>query len=125
MNAHDVDGLCALMTRDHVFVDNVGEFITGHDALRQAWQRYFELVPDYVVHIEHVLSSGNRVALLGRARGTLADCGRLDPENCWEVPAAWQAVIVGDAVSRWQVYADTEPVRRIMQRVAPKTPGDG
>ena len=38
----------------------------------------------------------------------------LRPENRWEIPAAWQANIRGERVAVWRVFADLEPVRRIL-----------
>lgn len=35
-------------------------------------------------------------------------------ENHWEITAAWKAVVRGGYVSEWRVYADNEPVWKIM-----------
>jgi uncharacterized protein (TIGR02246 family) len=117
INAHDVAGLAALMTDDHVFLDGMGDSLQGRDAMREAWHAYFAMVPDYWIRAEHVLAAGDTVAVLGRAGGTYAPGGRLDPANRWEAPAAWQARIRGGRVALWQVHADNEPLRRILERV--------
>jgi hypothetical protein len=34
----------------------------------------------------------------------------------WSIPAAWLAVLKGGSIASWQVYADTGPVHKIMDR---------
>jgi ketosteroid isomerase-like protein len=36
INAHDVDGLAALMTEDHRFIDSLGQIVRGREAVRAA-----------------------------------------------------------------------------------------
>jgi len=40
--------------------------------------------------------------------------GELLPKNHWEIPAAWKAVVQRGRISEWRVYADNEPVWKIM-----------
>ena len=54
------------------------------------------------------------VGLFGTAQGTYSVNGKLVSENHWEIPAAWKAVVQGGRVSEWRVYADNEPVWKIM-----------
>jgi hypothetical protein len=58
--------------------------------------------------------------MLGVARGTYSPDGQLRAENRWETPAAWRALVeYGPAedglVAEWRVYADNEPMRRLMR----------
>lgn len=114
INRREVEGLVALMTEDHVFVDALGARVQGREAMRKAWSGYFGWFPDYTITCTDVLEKGEVVALFGAARGTYSVGGKLLPENRWEVPAAWKAVVRGDRVAEWRVYADNEPARRIM-----------
>ena len=120
INAHDVDGMCALMDEDHTFIDGLGHSIKGREAMGQAWQSYFAMIPDYWIKIERVLEDETAVSIFGTAGGTVARDGRLDPANRWEIPAAWLAVVGPTGIVRWQVFADTGPVREIMARIAKK-----
>jgi hypothetical protein len=122
INAHDVDGICALMEENHV-IDGLGCSVTGREAMRNAWQAYFAMVPDYWIRIERLLQQETVVAAFGKAGGTFADNGRLDAANRWEVPAAWQAIVGDSGVAVWQVFMDNEPIRQIMARLAKKTEG--
>lgn len=117
INAHDADGLSTLMTEDHSFVDGDGERHTGREAMRKGWGDYFEMVPDFWIKIEKIFQKENTVALFGRSGGTYVPSGKLDPQNAWEVPAAWQVIIQADKVLTWQVYVDSDPLRRIIARV--------
>ena len=110
INAHDVDGLIALMTEDHAFIDSLGKAIRGSKWMRPAWKAYFEFCPDYWITHELVIADGETVAIFGKAGGTIAG------EHTWETPAAWKAVIKDGRVQEWRVYADNKPVYDIMAR---------
>ena len=49
INARNVDGLCALMTDDHVFLDGLGNRMQGRESMRKGWAEYFRMFPDYRV----------------------------------------------------------------------------
>jgi ketosteroid isomerase-like protein len=116
INAHTLDGLYELMTEDHTFVDGGGDVTRGRNAMRDAWQGYFRMMPDYVVTAEHILSAGNTVGIFGKASGTYTSDGRLKRENSWEVPAAWLAIIRDGKIAHWQVYVDSDSVSRIIAK---------
>ena len=114
INRHDVAGLAALMTEDHRFVDGLGQEVRGRERMAEGWRGYFAWFPDYSVRVEHALSGGNVVALMGTAQGTYCVSGRTPTENHWQIPAAWKAMIRNECVAEWRVYADNEPVWKIM-----------
>jgi ketosteroid isomerase-like protein len=93
INAADVDGIVALMTDDHVFVDGLGNRVAGKEKMRGGWNYYFSMFPDYRVSHEEILSEHDLVAVFGSASGTLAVKGALPKANHWEAPAAWKAVV--------------------------------
>lgn len=114
INCHDVAGLVALMTEDHRFVDGLGQEVQGPEQMEQGWRGYFAWFPDYSIRVDNALSDGNVVALLGAAQGTYATKRNAPSGNHWEIPAAWKAVIRSERVAEWRVYADNEPVWKIM-----------
>lgn len=141
INRRDVDGLAELMTPGHRFVDSLGNVVEGREKMRAGWVGYFRMVPDYSIEIEESfcgedpgnadpsappsLLSGfaqddkaNVVVTLGMARGTYAPDGELKPENRWETAVALRALIVDGKVAEWRVYADNEPMRRLMREGA-------
>jgi ketosteroid isomerase-like protein len=116
INAHDADGLAALMTADHVFIDSLGERVS-RPAIETGWKQYFEMVPDYWVRIDRTLSDKDTSILLGTAGGTYVPSNReMKLENKWETPAVWVAQIRGERVSEWRIYADNEPIREKMRK---------
>lgn len=116
INAHNVEGLCALMSADHRFVDSIGHSFHGREGMQTAWEGYFAWFPDYQITVEDLLEQGELVLVTGRASGTYAVDGKLPDENFWEVPAAWKALVVDGQLTYWQVYADNHPVREIMKK---------
>jgi ketosteroid isomerase-like protein len=114
INAADVDGLCALMTEDHVFVDGLGNRFAGRAAMRGGWKMYFSMFPDYRVSHEDVFEAHNVVAIFGTASGTYAVNGKLPKENSWRIPAAWKAVVRDGQIAEWRVYCDNQPARKLM-----------
>jgi uncharacterized protein (TIGR02246 family) len=113
INAGNVDGLCALMTEDHLFVDGLGNRLQSREAMRKGWAGYFRMFPDYRVSYADVFSHGDVVAAFGSAEGTLAVKGELPEENHSSVPATWRAVVRDGVIAEWQVYADNQSARKI------------
>jgi ketosteroid isomerase-like protein len=114
INHHDVGGLVALMSEDHSFVDGLGQVVRGRERMEKGWLGYFGWFPDYSIRVDDMLNHGNLVALFGSAEGTYSVNGKLLAENHWKIPAAWKAVLREGRVSEWAVYADNEPVWKIM-----------
>ncbi len=118
VNAHDVEGLTALMTPGHTFVDSLGDRST-RPGIEDGWRQYFEMVPDYWVRVDRVFSEGNTAILVGMAGGTYASKGgAMREENKWETPAVWIARIEGQKVAEWRIYSDNEPIRKKMRKSA-------
>lgn len=116
INQGDVEAICELMTEDHRFIDSTGEVYDGRERMKKAWIDYYAIIPDYLIDISEALVSGNTVVLIGKASGTYAPDGEIQRENYWVVPAAWRAVVDGDKVKEWQIFADLEAVRKIARR---------
>ena len=118
INAHDLDGLAALLTPDHRFIDSLGVESGGRQTLRDGWRQYFRMVPDYRVEVVRAFVDEPEVMLVGTARGTYTADGQLDASNAWSTPGVWRARIRDELVAEWQVYADNEPIRRCMARAS-------
>lgn len=114
INRQDVDRLAELMTPTHRFIDSLGNTVEGREKMRQAWAAYFRMVPDYTVAIEEFYPGDPDVVMLGMASGTFTRDGQLHPENHWQTPIAIRASIDEGLVAEWRVYADNEPMRRLM-----------
>jgi ketosteroid isomerase-like protein len=116
INHQDVNELAKLMSSEHRFVDSLGTVIQGREKMRDGWAAYFRMVPDYTVAVEETFFDSSIVVMLGVARGTYVKDGAPLPENSWQTPAVWRAQIQGEKVVEWRVYADNEPIRRLMAK---------
>jgi len=116
INRRDPDKLAELMTEDHVFIDSLGRVMRGRETMRQGWRGYYAMCPDYRVSHEDMFANGNIVAVFGAAGGTISLGGKLTPENRWETPVAWRAVVENGLVKEWRVYADNKPVYDILAK---------
>lgn len=122
INRHDADKLAECMTEDHVFIDSLGQSVSGREKMRAGWRGYFAFCPDYRVSHEEIFSSGKQVAVFGAAEGTVAADGKLPPENKWRASAAWLAIVEDGLIKQWRIYADNKPVYDILARSRP-SPG--
>jgi hypothetical protein len=115
INSGDVDGICELMTDDHIFQDAMGERFIGREKMRGGWSAYFKIVRDYQVHPEEFFQTDDKLAIFGSASGVYAGNGEPSGNNFWEVPAAWRAVI-RDAFTR-----TINPCESSWARASPRT----
>lgn len=72
INSRDAAAVCSLLTSDSVFIDSLGNRMENADAgkLRQAWEGYFKMVPDYSISHSEIFANGDTVAMFGVAQGT-------------------------------------------------------
>lgn len=115
INSHDTASLANLTTEDFLFVDGLGKEVRGWRKMDLGWKGYFELFPDYSIQVDAVFSHDAMVGLFGYAQGTFSVGGEMPKENRWRIPAAWKAVVRDGLVAEWRVYADNEPVWKIMR----------
>lgn len=120
INGHDLEQMGALMTEGHVFIDAHNSHEEGRDKMLVGWRFYFEIFPDYKIEVEKVFVEGNEFALFGYAEGTYHNLKDEGDKAHWRLPASWKAVVDGDKIALWQVYADTKiPAEIIDRRAAP------
>jgi uncharacterized protein (TIGR02246 family) len=121
INLRSAEEIASLMTEDHVFIDSLGNRVTGREQMKKGWEGYFSMVPDYAITVDETFASGPVVVMLGAAHGTYSFGGELKPKNKWQTPAAWRAVVHESLVAEWRVYADNEPIRKIMAANSPSS----
>jgi ketosteroid isomerase-like protein len=112
INDHDVEGLGALMSDDHTFIDAHGNQISGREQMLTGWRGYFEWFPDYYIKITDVFQEGEAFALFGFAGGSFKG----KQSESWRLPAAWKASVKDSRVALWQVFADTKIPFEIIER---------
>lgn len=128
INRQDVESMVALMTPEHRFTDSLGNAARGREGMRQAWTLYFQMVPDYTLAIDETYVQDSSVVMLGTAGGTYShgfetvqQTGSPTPDGTskwaspWQTPAAVRALVEDGKVAEWRVYADNEPLRKLMR----------
>ncbi|UCH05363.1 MAG: nuclear transport factor 2 family protein [Candidatus Thorarchaeota archaeon] len=108
MNAGDSKGLMELQSEDFTLIDYEGGVYRG----RSGWEDYFKECPNYKIHVDHVITSGNGVAILGRTTGS-----HVSPEVEERETILWTAQTRDGLVAEWRLYSDTEEVEREIQQV--------
>jgi ketosteroid isomerase-like protein len=109
INAHDACALGLLMADHHLFVDSLGNRVTGGISMEAGWRGYFSMCPDYWIREDIAITEGDTTLLAGEAGGTID--GRT-----WRIPAAWKVVIRDGKVAEWRVFADNKPVYEIIAK---------
>jgi hypothetical protein len=61
------------MTEDHIFIDSIGQSVSGRENMRLGWRSYYAFCPDYWVAHEEIIPRGDLVAVFGAAGGTNLD----------------------------------------------------
>jgi ketosteroid isomerase-like protein len=136
INRQDVNALAELMTDDHRFTDSLGNVVRGRESMREGWKLYFRMVPDYRLEIDETFVNQSTVVMLGTAGGTYLHesvsatgmpgprpDGTLKRPNQWQTPAAVRARIEGGLVAEWRIFADNEPIRKLMRGEEVANPG--
>jgi ketosteroid isomerase-like protein len=67
INSRGLEGLAALMTDDHTFIDTAKNAVRGKSHLVEAWEGFFALSPDCLTLFEAVESRPQLVAIMGRS----------------------------------------------------------
>jgi ketosteroid isomerase-like protein len=98
INSRDIDGLAALITDDHRFIDSANSSWLGKESALKAWRGFFESYPDYRNVFENVNVRDGVVIIVGHS---VCSDKRLDG------PALWTAKVLDGKVAEWRVYDDT------------------
>ena len=115
LNSGRAERIVQCMHPNGLFVGPLGDRIEGRAALADHWRAYFRVVRDYRIEIETLMIDDQDALLCGTARGTVHRGGIAVDGGDWRVPAAWRATSDGSRLSRWQAFADNEPLRRLLR----------
>lgn len=97
INNGDSKALTKLQTEDFTLVDVDGDVFSGRDG----WEGYFSAYPKYRIHVNHILTGGNGVAIIGKTTGS-----HVAPEIEEKETVIWIAEIRDGLVSEWRLYTD-------------------
>lgn len=104
INDRDSKALINLQTEDFTLIDVDGEVFRGRDG----WEGYFSAYPEYNIHVQHVLTGGNGVAIIGKTTGS-----QVPPEIEEKETVLWTAEIREGLVAEWRLYTDIRRVQAL------------
>ncbi len=107
INKGDSEGLKAIQTEDIIFTDMEGDVYRGRDG----WEDYFTSYPEYKIHVENLITSGNGVAIIGTTTGS-----HVEPEVEEKETILWTAEIRDGYVAEWRIYADVYEIRESLSK---------
>ena len=84
INEQDADGLAALMSENHLFVEPLGNSMKGRSRIREGWRGYVIMFPDYEVSVCEIFQKCSRFAPFRAARepSQMGSCrGRIDGKS--------------------------------------------
>ena len=117
INDHDIDKITDLMTEDHVFIDGSGNKHIGKEGMKNGWQSYYQMFPDYVIEITDVIEHKSILGLFGFASGTYTNNIKdKSDSNFWKTTAAWKAIVQDNKIKHWQVFCDYTRLMEIINK---------
>jgi len=116
INDHDVDKIYDLMSEDHIFIDGSGDKYVGKTGMKEGWQKYYEMFPDYIVEITDIVENDSIIGLFGYASGTYKNLINKLNSNFWKIPASWKAIVENNKIKHWQVYCDYSNLFKIIEK---------
>jgi ketosteroid isomerase-like protein len=119
INDHDVDKIYDLMPEDHIFIDGYGEKHIGKIDMKEGWQSYYQMFPDYSVEITDVVEGNSVIGLFGYASATYRINKDKTNNNFWKTTAAWKAIVENKKIKLWQVYCDYTRLMEIIKKNNP------
>jgi hypothetical protein len=109
INRADVKGLLDIMTDDHelwIF----GEFDgRGKEQMEKAWRGYFDLCPEYMIHICEIYEKDNTAIIVGRTTGSHLNLPRR--KEFLDEPVIWTAKVRDGLVSEWALHLCNDETR--------------
>ena len=117
INDHDVDKIYDLMSDDHIFIDGSGGKHVGKIGMKEGWQNYYQLFPDYSIQIIDIVEDNFIFGLFGNASGSYKIIK--NETNFWTTTAAWKAIVENEKIKHWQVYCDYTQLMEIIKKNKP------
>jgi ketosteroid isomerase-like protein len=117
INDHDVDKIYDLMSDDHIFIDGSGGKHVGKTGMKEGWQNYYQMFPDYSIQITDVVEDNSIIGLFGHASGSYKIIN--NDTNFWKTTAAWKAIVENKKIIHWQVYCDYTQLMEIIKKRNP------
>jgi ketosteroid isomerase-like protein len=103
INNKDIDGLAALMSKEHTFIDRDGSSHGPKSHMVAGWKQFFEMFALYKNTFNKIKADGDCVFVLG-----FAYWSEKEPYD----PVIWTAKIENNLIAEWRVYEDSGENRK-------------
>jgi hypothetical protein len=104
------------MSDDHIFIDGSGGKHIGKIDMKEGWQNYYQMFPDYSVDITDIVDDTLVIGLFGYASGTYKINKNKTNSNFWKTPAAWKVIVENKKIKHWQVFCDYTRLMEIIKK---------
>jgi ketosteroid isomerase-like protein len=116
INDHDVNEIVNLMSEDHIFIDGTNHKTVGKKGMKEGWEGYYELFPDYKIEILEVTENESVVGLFGFVNATYKNLTNELNSNFWRITVSWKAIVENNKTKHWQVYCDYSDLFKIIEK---------
>lgn len=116
INDQDVDEIINLMSEDHIFIDAIDNRSVGKNGMKEGWEGYYKLFPDYQIKISDITENESIIGLFGYVSATYKNLTNNLNSNFWRIPASWKAIVENNKIKHWQVYCDYSSLFKIIER---------
>ena len=116
INDHEVDEIINLMSQGHIFIDALGNKSVGKEGMKEGWEGYYELFPDYQIEISDITENVSAIGLFGYISATYKNLTNKLNSNFWRTPASWKAIVENNKIKHWQVYCDYSGLFKIIEK---------
>jgi ketosteroid isomerase-like protein len=117
INDYDVDKIYDLMSDDHIFIDGSAGKHVGKKDMKEGWQNYYQMFPDYSIQITDIVEDNSIIGLFGYASGSYMIIK--NETNFWKTTAAWKAIVENKKIMHWQVYCNYTLLMEIIKNNKP------
>jgi len=116
INEHNVNEIVNLMSDDFIFIDGTNHKTVGKKGMKEGWESYYELFPDYKIEISDITENDSLVGLFGSVNATYKNLTNKLNSNVWTITASWKAIVENNKIKHWQVYCDYSELFRIIEK---------
>jgi ketosteroid isomerase-like protein len=116
INSHNVNEIANLMSEDHIFIDGQDHKSVGKKGMKEGWEGYYELFPDYQIEISDIAENESIIGLFGYVKATYKNLANSLNSNFWRTPASWKAIVENNKIKHWQVFCDYSDLFKIIER---------
>ena len=116
INSFDLETMSQHMHEDHMYIGSEGSVTCGKKCMLKTWETFFNMFPDYTITVEHIINSGNLVAVFGSIIGSYNGLKGPHIANKVSGPAAWKIIVEDQSIKLWQEYSDNTEMTRLIEK---------